>query len=103
MFWNEIGGILGCMISGWMVDQLPLFTKRISALCALTTLTCTFALYIFPLSSFLEVSPIKSQYTILLARVSMFLAGAGINGPKTLLSMAVRESVPDSLTGTIGM
>ena len=102
---------MGSMSAGAVSDML-LFQRRdvtscvYAALCLPATLgvmLCTIVIKHtpYPPTSNDSVSQVFSLSHMCLA-VCMFCIGVGINGPKTLVGMCVREGVPAKRVGLIG-
>ena len=131
MLWNEIGGMTGTLICGILSDRLggnKYLTSFIFVIICIpamlyfpsgniveinsTEYSPEFLENYFSITSFYSVfSNIlllkKMIYNTLsgkagIARLCLFIMGFGINGPKTLLGIMVRDLVPRGVSGTIG-
>ena len=131
MLWNEIGGMTGTLICGILSDRLggnKYLTSFIFVIICIpamlyfpsgniveinsTEYSSGLLENYFSITSFYSVfSNIlllkKMIYNTLsgktgIARLCLFIMGFGINGPKTLLGIMVRDLVPRGVSGTIG-
>ena len=137
MLCNEMGGMLGTLMCGFLSDYLG--GRKFLTLLIFTAICISGVIYFpteFPFSSqvvdstseaylsplvfndFVPEMFLKSlqNNTLVLfrsvhgtfsgrigtARICLFLMGFGINGPKTLLGVMVRDLVPRGVSGTVG-
>lgn len=121
----QIGGSAGSFLSGIVSDGLDGRRPLTAALFAITAVP---ALLLFPTTQLMEANaaqtilpsgaflrtdgrldsvlvlgiPLGVQAMEYFARGCLFLAGMGLNGPKTLLGVCVRDMVPSAINGTVG-
>mmetsp|Transcript_9965 Transcript_9965/g.15036 ORF Transcript_9965/g.15036 Transcript_9965/m.15036 type:complete len:425 (+) Transcript_9965:78-1352(+) len=98
----EVGGFVATLLCGVLSDKY--FRDRLDLFCLLFSVLMFPALILLPISGYIppiEGEDIQSRMTpaVLLACGCLFLMGAAINGPKTLIGIAVRQLVPPSSAG----
>ena len=108
MLWNEVGGIVGSLACGAVSDALG-GRRCLTAL--LFACVCFPGYWVFPSplpdgTGGTGDSPLPafaSMYDARL-RLALFAMGCGVNGPKTLLAIAVRDVVPrDAVGAAVGV
>ena len=87
MLYNEIGGIVGTLLCGVFST---IFGRLQTAI--IFSITSSFALLIMHISSSSSLIEIK---------LLLFLAGLGINGPKTLIPLTTKDFISNEFSGSI--
>lgn len=89
MLWNEIGGLGGSLSCGYISDNT---VRRPLLVCMLFSMLTVLALLYLPF---------QRQSNDAHLGLCLFCAGFGVNVPKTLLSLGLRELLPIHLGGTV--
>mmetsp|Transcript_4473 Transcript_4473/g.6700 ORF Transcript_4473/g.6700 Transcript_4473/m.6700 type:complete len:221 (+) Transcript_4473:438-1100(+) len=115
MLWNEVGGIAGSFCCGILADLWAgsaLGARSKSLVCALSAIMCALTLCMLApttvpatsdswLGVLASLDSAETEVSGWWLRTGLFLAGMAINGPKTLLPLAVLELFPAHLSGSL--
>lgn len=92
LFWQELGLVIGGLTCGFVTEK---FCKndRVAA-CFLYTLLLFVPAY--------TLNIFKSDVHTLMLTICMFLMGASVSGPRTVIALIVRETAPPEIRGFSG-